>query len=532
MRHSLLKAAAVAVLLCVVARGWAESVGEHRLGFDGRQERTSDTHVSRVAETAGQPTAVTARAKWQFMRIAIFSDDVSDSGRYCTSPGQTRPDFLGGNITCGPDDILTGAKKQTLLEMLVPTAVRMHQKRLSVLRERGNIVVNSSVRHVSVCSQFSIPASHMTTGVADADFVLYVAAGPTSGNTVAWASTCQYFANGRPSIGAANVSPKYILSDVRTVRILTHEILHALGFHIRNFRARGMVGAVPSLRGKSNVPVLKSPLVLAQARAHFGCRTQTFLELEDMGEGGTRYSHWKSRSMKDDLMAGTTEAGIYSAITIAAMEDMGYYKGNYAMAEPMVYGQNAGCSLVTGKCIVDGVSQIPEMFCASPDILYTCTSSRLALGRCQMSNQTSPLPPQFQYFSDATLGGNDPLMDYCPYVRAFVKAKCTHDGNTLKGSVFGVMSRCLDAPAGIAVGGQSYGQHGICAEVKCATTTYAIKVNGARTFAACTPGSTVSLPTLSTTFTGGHITCPPYDSVCGMRVSAPQYDRYTAILAR
>ncbi|KAK7199518.1 major surface protease gp63 [Novymonas esmeraldas] len=534
MRRSLLKTAVAAVLLCAAVRGWAqhvvsepEEVREHRQDFDALHARTVSTRVSRgsrVADTAGRPFVRTAPPDWTPIRIAVFTFDIEDSSRYCTEAGQLRPDFTGNTVICRPDDVLTDSKKQTLLEFLIPSAVRLHEERLSVQRERGNIVVDRLVYQDADCRQFSIPAAHMREGVANADFVLYVAAGPTVGTTSAWALTCQNFINGRPSVGVANVSPKYIAADQQRIRVIAHEILHALGFNFPVFKEQGMVDYVDSLRGKSNVPALNSPLVVAKARAHFGCSSQTFLELEDMGGKGTALSHWKQRSMKDDLMAGTTVAGIYSAITIAAMEDTGFYKGNYAMAEPMMYGRNAGCELVTDKCVVKGVSQFPGMFCGSAKRKrLVCTSDRLGVGDCNLVDYDSPLPPQFQYFADTALGGADVKMDYCPFVKSFSNTKCSFDGRELKGSVYGAMSRCFDAPAGFVDSGRSSAQHGLCAKVHCCTTTtYSVKVRGATTYTRCPPGTTLTLSLLSPTFSSGYITCPPYDSVCGIRVSTTE----------
>ncbi|KAK7201128.1 major surface protease gp63 [Novymonas esmeraldas] len=533
MRRSLLKTAVAAVLLCAAVRGRAqhvvsgpEEVTGHRRDLDALQARTVSTRVSRgsrVADTAGQPFVITAPPDWKPIRVAVFTYDIDDSSRYCTEAGQRRPDMKGNTVTCEPDDVLTDVKKQTLLEFLIPSAVRLHEERLSVQRERGNIVVDRDTFEASKCGDFSIPASHMREGVANADFLLYVAAGPTVDSTAAWAGTCQYFANGRPSVGVANVSPKYINTDRQEMRTITHEILHALGFHFHVFNKRDMVDYVDSLRGKSDVPVITSPMVVAQARAHFGCKKQTFLELEDMGDEGTELSHWKQRSMKDDLMSGSPVAGIYSAITIAAMEDTGFYKGNYAMAEPMMYGRNAGCGLLKDKCVVNGVSQFPEMFCGSANRKkLVCTSDRLSVGFCRLVNHDSPLPPQFQYFSDSTLGGEYEEMDYCPYVEPFSETKCSFDGRFLNGSVYGAWSRCFDAPAGFAESGQSGAQYGLCAKVHCGTTTYSVKVKGATRHTRCTPGTTLTLSLLSSEFSDGHITCPPYDSVCGIRVSTTQ----------
>ncbi|KAK7199304.1 major surface protease gp63 [Novymonas esmeraldas] len=533
MRRSLLKTAVAAVLLCAAVRGWAqhvvpepEEVMEHHRYFDALQVRTVSTRVSRgsrAADTAGRPFVITAPPDWTPIRVAVFAYDIADSSRYCTEVGQLRPDFDGNTVICEADDVLTDSKKQMLLEFLIPSAVRLHEERLSVQRERGNIVVDRLIDQDPECRDFSIPDSHKREGVANADFLLYVAAGPTVGTTTAWAWTCQYLRNGRPSVGIANVSPKYITDHPQRMRVIAHEILHALGFNFPVFEKQGMVAYVDSLRGKSNVPVITSPMVVAQARAHFGCEDQAFLELEDMGGKGTAMSHWKQRSMKDDLMAGITVAGIYSAITIAAMEDTGFYKGNYAMAEPMMYGRNAGCGLQTEKCVVDGVSQFPDMFCGSVnDSKLVCTSDRLGVGDCNLVNHDLPLPPQFRYFSDVTLGGEEEEMDYCPYVELFSEMKCSFDGRDLDGSVYGAMSRCFDAPAGFAESGRFSAQYGLCAKVHCETTTYSVKVKGATMHTQCRPGATLPLSLLSPTFSSGHITCPPYDSVCGMHVSTTQ----------
>ncbi|KAK7199506.1 major surface protease gp63 [Novymonas esmeraldas] len=534
MRRSLLRTAVAAVLVCAAVRGRAqhvvsesEEVKEHHWDLDEVQARTVSTRVSRgsrVADTAGRPFVITAPPDWTPIRIAVFTNDIADSSRYCTEAGQLRPDFSGDIVICRPDDVLTDSKKQMLLELLIPPAVWLHEERLSVQRERGNIFVDRLIYEDPECREFSIPASHMKEGVANADFLLYVAAGPTVGTTAAWAVTCQNFRNGRPSVGVANVSPKYITADPRRKRVVAHEILHALGFDFDVFKRMGMVSHSISLRGKWFVPVMNSPMVVAQARAHFGCHTQTFLELEDMGGEGTKLSHWKRRSMKDDLMAPATVAGIYSAMTIAAMEDTGFYKGNYSMAEPMMYGRNAGCELVREKCVVKGVSQFPEMFCGSANATnLVCTSDRLSVGFCRLVNHPSPLPAKFRYFANATLGGADANMDYCPYVKPFSETKCFFNARQLNGSVFGAFARCFDAPAGFAESGRSSAQYGLCAKVHCGTTTtYSVRVKGAGTFTRCPPGTTLTLSSLSSLFSDGHITCPSYESVCGIGVSTTE----------
>lgn len=188
----------------------------------------------------------------------------------------------------------------------------------------GNIVVDSSITSDSLCGPFTVPVAHTTTGVSDADFILYLSAAPTKESLSAWAVTCQKLSNGRPSVGVANVSPKDIAADPHTVRIVAHELLHALGFTLETFSAQTIVNR-RRLRGKGCVPVIATANVVAKAKAQYGCSTLSHMELEDVGDSGTVRSHWKRRSATDELMAGINGAGYYTALTIAAMEDMGFY---------------------------------------------------------------------------------------------------------------------------------------------------------------------------------------------------------------
>ncbi|CAC9502068.1 putative leishmanolysin [Leishmania infantum JPCM5] len=540
MRRTLLGiAVAFALVCCVVGAGAAQGDPERadseepRCGFDELEARMIGTRVSvisRVEPPTGElAVAAAATGAWQPIRIAVFTEDISNSSQHCTASGQSRPTFRGGRVTCSAADVLTREKKRVLLELLIPSAVQLHQERLNVQRENGNIVVSPFIKKNSICGQFSIPEEHMKTGVPDADFVLYMSAAPTSGSVIAWAVKCQSFDNGRPSVGVATISPKYITAEPKTVRVVAHEVLHALGFTRSVFKQQNML-VMASFRGKSPSPVIRSANVVAQAQLHYGCKTQASMELEDEGGKGTVSSHWKRRSAKDELMAGFSGVGVYSALTIAAMEDTGYYQGNYAKAEPMAYGHEVGCKLSSERCVIKSTSQIPGMFCDAPDAPWSCTSDRRGIGRCILTSYKSNLPTYFQYFGDPRLGGPDPLMDFCPFVRAADDTMCAAKTNALKGSVYGVMSRCVDTPAGFSIDDSAVQQHGICAEVQCGSSAYGVKINGASAFRDCPPGSTYNLSTLSPSFSKGHLVCPSYESVCAININASLYEEYSRLL--
>ncbi|CCW72228.1 unnamed protein product [Phytomonas sp. Hart1] len=425
-----------------------------------------------------------------------------------------KPDFKGSMARCNSKNIFNDKKKRMLREVIIPNAVQMHKDRLLVQPLRDNI----RVEHFTgkICSQFTIPHSHHTTGVPDTDFVLYVAAGPTVPGTIAWAVTCQFDPNGRPLVGVANIGFVNTMNIISSTRTLSHEILHALGFSNRIFKKRNMIDTV-SVRNKPPSIVMSSPKVVEVARAHYGCSTMQYVELEDMGGAG---SHWKMRNAKDDLMSPKKGGFFYTAITIAAMEDTGYYKGNYRNAESMAWGKNAGCVLFDKNCVIDGVSQVPEMFCDSKTVSISelkCTSDRMGIGDCAITYYDS-LPTYFQYFPDTTMGGTASLMDYCPFVRPSLRTMCLNgDEEMLPGSVFSESARCFSAvpntPLQISDGRNMLS---ICADVLCDknTSSYRVRMKGTSEFVDCPPGSTLVLSEYSTVFASGEIECAPYEEVC------------------
>ena len=91
----------------------------------------------------------------------------------------------------------------------------------------------------------------------------------------------------------------------------------------------------------------KSSRVCLKVRRHYGCNTLTGAELEDQGEEGTALTHWEKRLFENEAMTGThTQNPIYSRITMALMEDTGWYLPNYDMADELKWGRNLGCDFV------------------------------------------------------------------------------------------------------------------------------------------------------------------------------------------
>ena len=80
----------------------------------------------------------------------------------------------------------------------------------------------------------------------------------------------------------------------------------------------------------------------------FYCSTRLTFDLN----AGTALTHWEKRAFENEAMTGThTQNPVYSRITLALMEDTGWYKANMDMAQPLNWGKNLGCQFAQRSCM-------------------------------------------------------------------------------------------------------------------------------------------------------------------------------------
>ena len=130
-------------------------------------------------------------------------------------------------------------------------------------------------------------------------------------------------------------------------------------------------------------------------------------------------------------MSGThSSRPVFSRITLALMEDTGWYKANYDMASDLTWGKNLGCDFVMKSCkswisshhnkwetefevhknIKILIGFIPRgrsihPFCSKikRDPLQTeCTDDRNSVALCNLVKHDDPLPQEYQNFDTLT----------------------------------------------------------------------------------------------------------------------------------
>ncbi|MFH4975951.1 hypothetical protein AB6A40_002660 [Gnathostoma spinigerum] len=384
-------------------------------------------------------------------------------------------------------------------------------------------------RHPSSCISSGIGDG---PGVADADFILYVSAVASerckSVETVAYAAHCQQEAEfDRPIAGHVNLCPNSLSTEAHDQEVLIstvkHEILHALGFSAGLYAffrddngeprtKRNRYGKPLSLNVERHfynwdentirtierkdwwtadgmvshsVHVMVTPQVQKEVRAHFDCDQLEGAELENQGGDGTALTHWEKRLFENEAMTGThTQNPVYTRLTLALLEDSGWYKANYSIAEELQWGKGLGCDFAMKSCGEwiqkrRKANLTPAPFCdeikhdGKKSLATTkCTVERDSLALCNLVPHHHSLPVEYRNF-DYLLGvraeglqyygGSVELADYCPYSQEFEwkamnstsrrDSRCELDGNFAPDEsnsileVYGSHSKCFDLAA-------------------------------------------------------------------------------------
>lgn len=230
---------------------------------------------------------------------------------------------------------------------------------------------------------------------------------------------------------------------------------------------------------RHTVHMMVTPKVKQEAQRHFNCSTLEGAELENQGGNGTVLAHWEKRVFENEGMTGVfTQNSAFSRLTLALMEDTGWYKVDYSMAEPLYWGKNLGCLFAKNSCGAWMKAQLNAGKTTAPfcnklkqkgNLKTGCSVDRTSVATCNLVKYNEKLDEEFQNFfsgsipgiagSEETYGGAVYLADYCSYYQAFTWTK---KGKDIRSSSCISQHNNLEQDKNYAV--ESYGSNSGCFE--------------------------------------------------------------------
>jgi hypothetical protein len=328
---------------------------------------------------------------------------------------------------------VTAQQRDMIVGKLVPVATQFLSRRLKVQTRGSNLRVP-----IAKCYQANVPQAHQTTGL-DADLIIYVTASnePSQG-FIAWATSClQDSVTRRPIAGQINFNLHYLKFEAdkfeEQVDTTLHEITHILAFSgnlyrhfMKSFGSRESAGEANVfardvlLRGAPR-QIIRSPKVLETARKYFNCPTINGVEIENEGGSGSAGAHWERAILHNEQMtASSIPDASFSEFTLSLLQDSGWYQVDFSRAEPMFFGQGAGCDFVNNGC----KSTVPRREWCNPTQRNLCSFNYKFRSQC----------------------ASETFSDGCHYARGFSNGNCevaTNGQGDARGETYGVGSRCI-----------------------------------------------------------------------------------------
>ena len=297
--------------------------------------------------------------------------------------------------------------------------------------------------------------------------------------------------------------------------------------------------------------MIVTPRVVKEVRAHFNCPSLEGAEIENQGRKGQRSTHLEKRVFENEAMTGIfTNNPVFSRVTLALMEDTGWYRANYEMAENLDWGRNSGCIFAQNSCKAwmdyqmknnDSISPYCTQLSFNSHTLTGCTHNYHGVGICNLVKYKTPLPIAYQYFDSlpgvdvpSNYGGATVLADFCPYYQELDWKKgniivrgssCKHESNNLASDnyaleTYGESSACFlqgtpwtQASCSRKVTARDWGSG--CYSYACTVEGLVLSISG-KSYLCWFAGQMLNISvTYERVLHSGSITCPACKVLCG-----------------
>jgi hypothetical protein len=254
---------------------------------------------------------------------------------------------------------LTDMSKETIdrfeLDYVEPVR-QILQKFLKVYPYDGRIYLDDGL-----CA-YNEPIEY-TLGIKNVDLILAYTFEYSEQNYRARSQPCNLGRSiyNRPVTGMTYINLKYMNPSSAITAVekklmqitLLHEYVHILGFtpflydkFIDDFGNPLNVYIQGSIFNNQMSPFIASSRLTKFTRDYYNCTKAPGMLLESNGVNGTSFSHWSRTLIQNELMTGSSSYNyrILTNFTLKFLDDTGWYKVDYSVAEKSIWGKSKSCN--------------------------------------------------------------------------------------------------------------------------------------------------------------------------------------------
>ena len=379
---------------------------------------------------------------------------------------------------------------------ILPSVSEIWAGAISVLRSVDNLFPFQDQ-----CGEAKIPPHHLAQGFPNTDTLIYVTidgprcySGENTQRIVSYATVCSFDQLLRPISASMDVCLQNIVVSLgevpdqeilRLTSSLTNEVGQMLGVssslfhHFRNSETGQPFGSteksvtcvdgsektllVPNILQssldltidasgkKTGMWEVTTPNVRQVIRNHFDCQSLLGARLSQRESSSCFGDSFDPRYHFDDdftSIGGSADTAFsLSPLTLALLEDSGWYRANFEKSTAPLFGRGAGCGFVEGNCIGESKTAVPDysqgFFCN--DISQENQDLDQPLGCDYTHNHKAGCSSSGLWELDNTI---------CPMRVADIKS-CSDKTNSLSltGEIYSPNSRCFvtDAPTSVCL---------------------------------------------------------------------------------
>jgi hypothetical protein len=279
----------------------------------------------------------------------------------------------------------------------------------------------------TACDDFFTVPQEYNNKATDTDLILFFTVSSTNEAYQAYSNICAISSESRrPMIGYINF---YLPSDdiqkesvESRMRTLIHESFHILAFSPYLYDkfpiSSEQTYKITETANGTKLYKFVTPGLVQYARNYFGCNSLDGVALEDEGKSGSLNSHFEKKFLGNEIMTGQYSSNqIISNFTLNFLNDIGWYKVDLSLAEPLSWGSGKGCSFLQSSCDYSF-----SEFCQATDG-EGCTSDFSSKSSCVTSSLSNKCG--FRDFAQTKMcSSSSGLISTSSFENASYKSKC------------------------------------------------------------------------------------------------------------